>query len=119
MGPRRFGNQTIQQNGNADNRDSGGILGRGNSHLDLFSASVVNNRGVGLAMRDNSSARLGGDTVTGNTAGGVNLLILSSTELLPGNNITGNGITDLKCRLNSFALGDRSGIGMVSCPVEF
>lgn len=106
------GGQTIQQNG-TDGRLNGGIIARGNSHLDLFSSQVTNNHGGGVVLRDNSSARILDNTITGNSGGGVTLLILSSAVI--SGMITGNSGVDLSCSPDSFAYGDNSQVGKQFC----
>jgi hypothetical protein len=107
------GSQTIQQNG-TDGRLGGGIIARGNSHLDLFNSQVTNNIGSGVVLRDNVSARILNNSITGNSGGGVTLLILSSAAV--SGTIAGNGGVDLSCSPDSFGYGDNSQIEKVFCP---
>lgn len=110
------GGQKIQQNGTPGNSFSGGILARFGSQLDLsVSGEVVNNIGPGLVVRNNSSARISNQTITGNGGAGVSVFILSSAEVF-GNTISGNGEADLRCSPDSFASGNRAGIQKLFCP---
>ncbi len=99
-----------------------GINTEGNSHLELFAARVTNNPGAGVVLSNNASARFGADTITNNNGGGVLVTNLSTAALFspspgfPANNITGNSGVDLSCTPDSFAFGDKSGIGKLTCP---
>ena len=102
------GSEAIQKNGWC------GISGRGNAHLELYSASVADNASCGISMEDNSSTLVWNTTMRGNGLG-IGLDSLSSAALAGGNSITGNGKSDLYCSSNSYARGDKSGIGNISC----
>ncbi|MFQ5927288.1 MAG: right-handed parallel beta-helix repeat-containing protein, partial [Terriglobia bacterium] len=103
--------QTIRNTGTA-----GGIVALGNSHLELFSSEVRNNVGSGVVLRENSSARIFNNTITGNGGNGVRVIRLSTARLFAPNTITGNGNFDFFCAPNSFASGDKTGVGRMFCP---
>jgi hypothetical protein len=110
---RLTGGQNIGQNG-AGPRLRGGILARGNSHLEITGANIQGNNGSGIVLRDNSSALISSSTVSANTAGGVTVTIMSTAGMFD-NNISGNGNADLSCSPDSFAYGERNGIGKLFC----
>lgn len=112
------GSQTIQRNGTAGDPFTGGIIVRNNSSLDLDSTLVTQNLSHGLVVRESSSARFFGDTnITSNSGDGVRVIGLSNATLFAPTKINNNQKPDLFCSANSFAPGDRTGVGRMNCPV--
>jgi hypothetical protein len=113
------GGGTIQHNGTAGSGFSGGILVRNNTHLDIFSGqgsvAVMNNVGPGITVRNDSSARIEGATITGNSGVGISIFVLSSALVLNDIASNNNGI-DLQCSPDSFASGNSYGIQKAYCP---
>lgn len=107
------GGQTFRQNGSGP-LTQGGIVARGNSHVEAGEITVSNNNGSGIVLRDTSSASLFGAQVTGNTRDGL-LVVIQSTAGIFGANLTGNAGADLRCSPDSFAYGG-STIGRSACP---
>jgi hypothetical protein len=99
---------TIQQNGRR-------IQVRGSANLQLSGGSVVNNTGVGIVVRDDSSAAIDSELISGNGEG-IRVLILSSVSVTGMNTVTGNLDADMSCSPDSFGYGDRAAIGTLHCP---
>jgi hypothetical protein len=102
------GSNMIRQNGV-------GIQVRGASRLRLSDGSVLNNSQFGINVRDNSSAIINNETISGNPDG-IRVFILSSSAITGPGTIVGNSNSDLTCSPESFAYGDKTAIGKMHCP---
>ena len=107
---------SYSNNGMAGEVSSGGVVAEGSSHVDLFNASVSNNRGSGLVLRESSSARVFNNEIESNGGSGIRLTAMSTATLFGANTATGNGSYDLFCTPNSYGSGDDSGIKKKFCP---
>jgi hypothetical protein len=105
----------LRNNGTAGDPTSGAVLAEGSSHVDLFSSEVTGNRGSGLVLRDNSSARVFQNVITGNGGSGIRATALSTVTLFAGNGIEGNSDYDLFCAPNSFGSGNADGVKKMFC----
>ncbi len=108
--------QTIRRNGTTGMPGSGGILVQTGASLRLLNAEVSENRGSGIVVQGGSSAMLSGTTIRNNGRYGVEVIAGSTAEILSGTAVSGNVNTDLFCAPNSYAFGDKAGIGKMICP---
>jgi len=113
-----------------DGNDGNGIYIYGSSVLKyrnwMGPFSVTNNGAGGIWIAQNSSADLGGATVTGNRIGhggmgsGVAIAGNSTASFWAGGSFTGNDPVDISCNVNAFAAGmARATIGITYCVDPF
>ena len=103
-------NTSLTGNGTAGNPIHAAIEVLSNSHLTLRDSAVTDNPSHGLFVSQNSSTFLRDATIADNGGDGVRLEVLSSANLSSGNDLSGNGQSDLSCDESSIAVAG------VACP---
>ncbi len=101
--------------GNMIRQNGGGIQVRFSSSLRLSDGAVLQNSQFGITVRDNSSAIINNENVSGNPDG-IRVFILSSAAIIGPGTIVGNANADLTCSPESLAYGDKTAIGKMHCP---
>jgi parallel beta helix pectate lyase-like protein len=109
--------QVISGNGTSGDPLTAGIIAAGNSQIDLLATQITGNASTGLLLRTGSSARIADvSSITGNAGVGASIANFSTLAIHGPIPLSGNGGVDLSCSSNTFASGDKSGIGKMKCP---
>jgi len=111
-----IGPQSIERNGTEGASYSVGIFAGYGSYLSLADASISENLGTGLILDSSSNIRLVNSRVEDNAGKGIHVKDFCAADLLVGNEVGGNGDTDLYCTRFGMGRGDLSKVDKIACP---
>jgi hypothetical protein len=110
----------VRNNGTAGEGQSAGIHIARNSALHLAKSwgsipEISGNQGPGIRVEVSSSILAEGATIANNTGAGIRVERLSIAEVYPANSFSGNGTSAISCDLNSWAVGNLTGVAPLDC----